>query len=256
MPDGIRPDRRRRQSAGERGRARRRRPRGCCAGSCRGRRGRRRRRPRPRVGSRTEAEVLEQHRHRQDRRGRVGDAAAGDVGRRAVHRLEHRRVGAADVEVAAGREPDAAGDRGGEVGEDVAEQVVGDDHVEALRLGDQEDGRGVDVQVVGGDVGELLADPGDGALPQAAGVHEHVGLVHQREVVARAGGGATERVADDPLHAVRRVDADLGGDLVRRYPRARRRRCRRRGPRCPRGHDEIDVVVDSVWSASGEVTPG
>ena len=104
------------------------------------------------------AEVLEQHRHRQHRRRRVGLALAGDVGRRAVHRLEHRRVGAAHVEVAARGEADAAGDRGRQVGDDVAEQVVGDDHVVAAGVGDQVDRRRVDVVVGGRDVGELGGD--------------------------------------------------------------------------------------------------
>ena len=58
---------------------------------------------------------------------------AGDVGRRAVHRLEQRRAGAVGVEVGRRRQPDAAGDGAGQVGEDVAEQVVGDDHVVAAR---------------------------------------------------------------------------------------------------------------------------
>src|SRR5690349_10993176 len=72
-------------------------------------------------------EVIEQQRDRHDRRDRVGDALTGDVGRGTVHRLEHARVGPGDVEVAARRQPDTAGDGGTEVGEDVTEQVVGDD---------------------------------------------------------------------------------------------------------------------------------
>ena len=59
------------------------------------------------------------------------------------------------VDVAAGRQPDATGDGGAKVGEDVTEQVVGHDDVEALGLGHEEDRRGVDVAVVDGDVGEL-----------------------------------------------------------------------------------------------------
>jgi hypothetical protein len=51
----------------------------------------------------------------------------------------------ADVEVAAGGQPDAAGDGRAEVGDDVAEQVVGDDDVEALRVRDEEHRGGVDV---------------------------------------------------------------------------------------------------------------
>ena len=44
---------------------------------------------------------------------------------------------------------------------------------------------------------------------------EDVRLVHQGELPPRTGSGPPERVPDDPLHAVRRVDADLGRDLVR-----------------------------------------
>ena len=59
------------------------------------------------------------------------------------------------VDVAAGGQTDAAGDGAGQVGQDVAEQVVGDDHVEPGRIGGQQDRRRVDVQVVDGDVGKL-----------------------------------------------------------------------------------------------------
>ncbi len=114
------------------------------------------------------------------------------------------------------READAAGDGAGEVGDDVAEEVVGDDHVEARRVGGQEDRRRVDVEVVDGHVGELRRDRVDDPRPQRAGVHQHVGLVDQRQLPAGPPGRAGEGVAHDALDAVRRVQADLGGDLGRR----------------------------------------
>jgi hypothetical protein len=57
------------------------------------------------------------------------------------------------VEVGAGGGAEAAGDGRAQVGEDVAEQVVGDDHVEAARVGDQVQAGGVGVGVVEGDPG-------------------------------------------------------------------------------------------------------
>ena len=51
----------------------------------------------------------------------------GDVGRRAVDRLEDARPSVGQR--GRGREPDAAADGGGEVGEHVAEEVLGHDHV-------------------------------------------------------------------------------------------------------------------------------
>src|SRR5262245_21270397 len=139
--------------------------------------------------------MVEQQRRGQDRGGRVGLLLAGNVGGGSVDRLEHRGGGAVRVDVPGRREADAAGDGGGQVGDDVAEEVVGDDHVEARRVGGHEDRRGVDVQVVDTDLRELPPDLGDHARPHGAGVDEHVGLVDQGELVA-APGGAGERVAN------------------------------------------------------------
>ena len=158
-------------------------------------------------------EVVEQQRRGQDRCRRVGLLLAGDVGSRAVHGLEHARGGAVRVDVARGSEADAAGDGGGEVGDDVAEQVVRDDHVEPRRVGGQEDHRRVHVDVVDRDVRELRRHGLDEPPPERSGVDQHVGLVDQGELLAGPALGPRERVAHDPLHAVRRVDRDLGGDL-------------------------------------------
>src|SRR6185312_12182323 len=138
-----------------------------------------------------------------------------DVRGRAVDRFEHRRRGAVHVDIARRRQANAAGDRRGQVGDDVAEQVVGDNHVEASGVGDHEDGGRVDVQVVDGDVRELRADGLHGAAPEVTGVDQHVVLVYQREPLA-AGGGAAEGVADHALHAVGGIDRNLGGNFVRR----------------------------------------
>ena len=122
--------------------------------------------------------------------------------------------GAVHVEVAGGGEADPAGDGRREVGDDVAEQVVGDDHVEAGRVGDHEDRGGVDVQVVVRDVGELLGHGLDRALPELAGEDQDVVLVHEGELLAGAVVGPAEGVADHALHAVGGVQRHLGGHLV------------------------------------------
>ncbi len=160
------------------------------------------------------AEVVEQERSAQDGRRGVGELLAGDVRRRTVHGLEHAGEGAVRVDVAGCRQSDAAADRSRQVGEDVAEQVVGDDHIESSRVGHQEDGRRIHVQVADVDVRELGGDTVDGALPEAAGVHEHVGLVHERQLLA-APLRQLEREAGDPLDAERGVDGELVRDLVR-----------------------------------------
>src|SRR5215831_14217876 len=111
------------------------------------------------------AEVLAQHGRRQDRGGRVGLLLAREVRGAAVHRLEHAGRGPLRVDVPARGEPDPAGHGRAEVGQDVTEEVVGHDHVEPLRVGDQEHRRRVHVAVVDGDLAELLGRPGQGPLP-------------------------------------------------------------------------------------------
>ena len=114
----------------------------------------------------------------------VGLVLPGDVGGGAVDRLEHGGPGAGGVQVAARGEPDPPGYRAAEVGEDVAEEVVGDDHVVLLGRLHEVDARGVDVVVGGGDSGVVGRHLVERALPEVAGEGEHVGLVHEREVLA------------------------------------------------------------------------
>src|SRR4051812_39917666 len=75
----------------------------------------------------------------EERGGGVGLAGARDVGGRAGARLEQGGEGAGGVDVPGGGQADPAGDGGGQVGEDVTEEVVRDDDVEALGLGYEED---------------------------------------------------------------------------------------------------------------------
>src|ERR1019366_1328933 len=101
-----------------------------------------------------QAQMLAEHRRRQDRRGRIRLLLARYVGRAAVHRLEHAGRGALRIDIPTGRQPDAAGHGSTEIGQDVAEEVVGHHHAEPLRLGDEVHAGRVDVAVVHGDLAE------------------------------------------------------------------------------------------------------
>ena len=79
-------------------------------------------------------EVIEQQGNGEDRRGRVGELLAGDVGRGSVDRLEHAREGSIRVDVAGGGQSDSAADSGSKIGDDVAEEVVRDDGVKPTRI--------------------------------------------------------------------------------------------------------------------------
>ena len=131
---------------------------------------------------------------------------AGDVRRRAVHGLEQpgrtRRA-----ERCAREHPDRAGQHRRLVAEDVAEHVLGEDHVEVTRRGDQPHRRVVDEQVLELDVRELRrVDLAHDLAPQTAGL-EHVGLVDARH----AGARSAERDPRDPLDLLTRVRAEVRG---------------------------------------------
>ena len=76
--------------------------------------------------------VPQQHRRAQDGRVGIGDAASGDVGRRAVDGLVQAAAPAC-AERGGGQQAQRAGQHRGLVGEDVAEHVLGDDDVEVAR---------------------------------------------------------------------------------------------------------------------------
>ena len=86
------------------------------------------------LGGRLLAEVAQHQDARQDQRGRVRLVLAGVLGRRAVDRLEHRRL---DPDVGAGRDAQAADEARAQVAHDVAVQVRQDQHVVQVRLLDQ-----------------------------------------------------------------------------------------------------------------------
>ncbi|ELQ11774.1 Glutamine amidotransferases class-II [Pseudomonas syringae BRIP39023] len=138
--------------------------------------------------------VTQHHRHRQNGRQRVGNAFAGDVRRRAVTWLVHALVGR--VQRGRRQHADGAGEHRRLIGEDVAEQVVGHDHIELLGCTHQLHGGIVDVHVAQFDFRVILGDLLDDFTPQLAG-REYVGLVHRAELLATHHG----HIETDPGNA-------------------------------------------------------
>jgi hypothetical protein len=148
--------------------------------------------------------VVEHQRAGQQQRRGVGDALAGDVGRRAVHRLEDRRIGA---DVGARRHAQAAHQAGHQVGQDVAEQVGRHQHVELLGLQHQLHRAGVDDHGVELELALVLAlfVEVEAGLQEDAGQRLHdVGLVHDGDLLAAGGDRRVEGVFEQ-APAARRV---------------------------------------------------
>lgn len=125
------------------------------------------------------------------------------------------------MDVAGGSEAESTSELGGEVGDDVAEKVIGNDDVELARIADELHGEGVDVKVAGLDVGIFGADGFENALPEVAGEGHSVGFVGHAKTSAFASATANatsvfEGVAKDAFDAFAGIDVFLGGDFVGR----------------------------------------
>ena len=117
--------------------------------------------------------------------------------------------------------PDRAGDHRRLVAEDVAEHVLGDDHVEVARGGDELHRGVVDEQVLERHVGSRAATSTHDRAPQPRRL-EHVGLVDARDLAPRG----AERDARDALDLRDGVGAQVAR-ACRRCASSRRSRCRR-----------------------------
>src|SRR5439155_7781668 len=114
---------------------------------------------------------------------------------------------------------EAAGHGRGDVREDVAEHVLGDDDVDRLRARDDLHREAVDERVPAADVPVLERDDVDDAAPELRGV-EHVGLVDRDERLA-ATARELEAAAHDALDLRRVVLAGVEyGPVLARSARA------------------------------------
>nr|GEU28650.1 HTH-type transcriptional regulator PtxR, putative [Tanacetum cinerariifolium] len=160
-------------------------------------------------------QVLEQHHHRPEGADRVGQALAHDVERGTVDRFEHRRIAALGIDVAGGGDTETAGQRGGQVAQDVRVQVGGDDGVERGGTVDHARGGGVHQLLVPCHVREFARDFQRNFIPHHHRVALGVALGDHGEQLARARLRQPEGVAQDALHAHARHHRDVGGRFDR-----------------------------------------
>ena len=130
-----------------------------------------------------------------------------------MDRLEQSGCVAARGEVRARRHPEAALERRREVGEDVAEQVRGDDDVDRARIANDPRRERVDEDVFDADLRERRADLHEHLIPEREAVARRVrlGRVRQHTFAPR---GELERSADDSLAASAGEDGRLDRNLV------------------------------------------
>lgn len=158
------------------------------------------------------AKVAQHHRCGQDSGAWVCDALPCDIWGRSVYGFEHGRVGPGRVDISGSCQANATSDSAGQIGEDIAEEVVGDDDVVILWAGDHVDHCGIDVVVVHGDLWVFSADFFERTLPDSTCVDQDIGLVYPGELLA-ALLRTFEGVSHDPGYAVPGVDGHFGADF-------------------------------------------
>ena len=134
-----------------------------------------------------------------------------------MDRLEEPAAGLR-VEVGRGREAHAAHQGGGQVAQDVAEHVAGDDDVEVAWILDQLHGGRVDKKMLGLDVRRPRAFKRKHPLPEIVRQVQRIALVDHGQPPGMTRGAPLlcqlERISLDPLDTLARVHVFLDGDLV------------------------------------------
>jgi hypothetical protein len=118
--------------------------------------------------------MIEQHRARENGRDRIGDPLPCDIGGATVAGLKD---GVMCSHVGGGSDSHPADKASREVGEDVAEHILGDDHIESFRTANELERSGVNVEVLGRDLGILTGDLIEDPAKERKRA-KHIRLVH------------------------------------------------------------------------------
>src|ERR1700733_13925293 len=158
--------------------------------------------------------VIEHHGGCQQQRGGIGDSLAGNVRGGAMHGFEYRRIGA---NIGTRRHSQAAHQARDQVGQNVAEQIGGHQHVELPWVQHQLHRAGIyDDRVEDEPALVLSFVEFQSRLQKDAGQHLHdVGLVHDGHLLAACCNGMVEREFQETAAALARVHARGHGDGVR-----------------------------------------
>ena len=118
------------------------------------------------------------------------------------------------MEVAGRRQAEAALQRGPQVGNDVAEEVVGDDHVELGRVLHHQQHEGIDVEMTGLHAGVLRRHFLEDTLPQGMTLGHRVALVRHAHAAPAGRLRELEGVLHDPVHALVRIQLFLNRHFI------------------------------------------
>src|SRR5213593_4585575 len=102
----------------------------------------------------------------------------------------------------------------GKIGNDISEHVVRYDHLKIVWLPNHEQAQRIDVEMAGLNPGVAGSGILKAALPQITGIGHHIGLIAHAHFGFSGAARMIERVPDNPVHALTRVDLHLSGDFI------------------------------------------
>ena len=143
-----------------------------------------------------------------------------------MDRLEQTRIAALGIQVGRWRQSHAPTESGAEVRQDVAKQVGGHDHVQALGLADHAGAERVDQLLLGLELRVVGPDLGENVVPEDHVVLHRIRLGRARDLLmsvrahVRAGGSPATVTLTGPATSIPLAIVMVVGYLVLAYSKA------------------------------------
>src|SRR5262249_48653310 len=132
--------------------------------------------------------MTQHHRTRPDLTYGIRNSLPGDVRRRSMHRLEHRRKFTFRIQIGRRSNPDRTHDRGSQIGKYVAKQIRTDNDIEPIRMANEVRGENIDVILVGSHVGIFRGELLEALIPERHSENDAVRLGRRRKVLLALAG--------------------------------------------------------------------
>src|ERR1700730_10317801 len=157
--------------------------------------------------------MTQHHRARPDLADRIRHAFAGNVWSRSVNWLEHRGELSFRIQMPRRRNADRPDNGWSKIREDVAEQIVSDNHVKPVRMTHEVRGKNINMELIGSDTGIFLRNCRETFVPKRHCVNNPVRLGRRGHMLT-ATACQLECVPHDTVATTASENRLLDGQLI------------------------------------------